>query len=126
MSQSTDEAKIAAITAPFAAGNPTREDWEALFKVCWPEPPMRRMTGPYRPWLERVTSFMQFLNHSAYLDAADLLRPNGWVLDQIVWDERRGRVLCRLVNPGVGESMAHAPTEACARAIAAVRAREAG
>ena len=116
------------VTAPLAAGSPTRENWMALLKVCWPEPPMRHMTGPYRPWLERVTSFAQFLNQGAYLDAADLLRPEGWRTGHIFtvvhdagisWD-------CGLFHPTLWWVRGKAPTEACARAIAAVRAREAG
>ena len=118
MSQSTD------LTAPFAAGTPIQDDWEAAFAACRPEPDINNEPRKWGAWDFRCMRFDEFVMDKAYLDAADLLRPEGWDFGFVI-QSCTGRFECRLERSDeITEGIA--PTEACARAIAAIRAREAG
>ena len=100
------------LTAPFAAGTPTDTDWIKASGFCRPD-----------DWSDG--RLHQYLDYGAYLDAADLLRPEGWDFGHVSFTVG-SQYMCGLSHRGGAIVEALAPTEACARAIAAIRAREAG
>lgn len=114
----------------FTSGTAERADWEAAFAVCWPGPGVddSDFWKWFELWSARCRRFKYALDGEFYLNAADLLRPEGWEVSILHHTSNNDghlgwSVVLNTKRDGhVVYTGDWAPTEAMARAAAALRA----
>lgn len=100
-----------------ATRGPKPEIWSVPYEVHTPE---------YSAWVERKWKFGAMLEAEAYLDAALMLLPEGWMVTHLSELGGAGGCVCALGNPGTGASVtadAGERTLALALTAAILRAR---
>ncbi len=78
-----------ALIARIEQEEPSSELWLAAFEAAHPQPPSEPWSEAEK-WLALDQRFKLLTACKAWLDAADMLRPAGWLLDISEWPEPNG------------------------------------